>query len=84
MTDLPSLSAAPPHLRGQKHCPNIGAALVGNLLECYDFAVHGFMAAIIGKAFFPAGDPLYSRASVFRRVRRRLSLPSSSSLGPLH
>ena len=39
---------------------NIGAALVGNLLEWYDFAVYGFMAAMIGKAFFPATDPLNS------------------------
>jgi len=39
---------------------NIGAALVGNLLEWYDFAVYGFMAAMIGKAFFPAIDPLNS------------------------
>jgi MFS transporter, MHS family, proline/betaine transporter len=39
---------------------NIGAALVGNMLEWYDFAVYGFMAAMIGKAFFPATDPLSS------------------------
>jgi MHS family proline/betaine transporter-like MFS transporter len=39
---------------------NIGAALVGNMLEWYDFAVYGFMVAIIGKAFFPATDPLSS------------------------
>jgi MHS family proline/betaine transporter-like MFS transporter len=39
---------------------NIGAALVGNLLEWYDFAVYGFMAAMIGKAFFPVTDPLNS------------------------
>jgi MFS family permease len=34
----------------------VGAAVVGNVLEWYDFAVYGFMAGIIGRAFFPTGD----------------------------
>ncbi len=33
------------------------AAVVGNVLEWYDFAVYSFMAGIIGRNFFPSGDP---------------------------
>jgi MFS transporter, MHS family, proline/betaine transporter len=51
-------AAGGPAVVSMRH--NIGAALVGNLLEWYDFAVYGFMAAMIGKAFFPATDPLNS------------------------
>ncbi|MGD8320261.1 MAG: MFS transporter, partial [Gemmatimonadota bacterium] len=32
------------------------AAVVGNVLEWYDFAVYGYLAAIIGRTFFPSGD----------------------------
>jgi MHS family proline/betaine transporter-like MFS transporter len=34
----------------------VAAAVVGNVLEWYDFAVYGYVAAIIGRAFFPTGD----------------------------
>ncbi|HSG47960.1 MAG TPA: MFS transporter, partial [Longimicrobiales bacterium] len=33
------------------------AAVVGNVLEWYDFAVYSFLAGIIGQTFFPSGDP---------------------------
>ena len=49
---------AAPAIGQMRH--NIGAALIGNLLEWHDFAVYGFMAGIIGKAFFPTNDPLSS------------------------
>lgn len=32
------------------------AASIGNTLEWYDFAVYAFVAAVIGKNFFPSGD----------------------------
>jgi MHS family proline/betaine transporter-like MFS transporter len=35
----------------------VTAATVGNVLEWYDFAVYSFLAGIIGKTFFPSGDP---------------------------
>jgi MHS family proline/betaine transporter-like MFS transporter len=44
---------------------NIGAALIGNLLEWYDFAVYAFMAGLIGKNFFPSSDPLGSLLASF-------------------
>lgn len=34
----------------------VTAAVIGNVLEWYDFAVYAFVASIIGKQFFPAGD----------------------------
>lgn len=35
----------------------VAAAVVGNVLEWYDFAVYGYLAATIGRNFFPSGDP---------------------------
>lgn len=35
----------------------VATAVVGNVLEWYDFAVYSFMAGIIGRNFFPTGDP---------------------------
>ncbi|MGE5201516.1 MAG: MFS transporter, partial [Acidobacteriota bacterium] len=34
----------------------MAAAVIGNVLEWYDFAVYAFMAGIIGRNFFPSGD----------------------------
>jgi MHS family proline/betaine transporter-like MFS transporter len=34
----------------------VGAAVIGNVLEWYDFGVYGYVAAIIGRNFFPGGD----------------------------
>lgn len=33
------------------------AALLGNALEWFDFAVYGYVATPLGHAFFPAEDP---------------------------
>src|SRR5260221_2561469 len=43
----------------------VSAAVIGNVLEWYDFAVYGFMAGIIGKNFFPAGDEVSQLLSAF-------------------
>lgn len=32
------------------------ATLIGNFMEWFDFAVYGFVAVNIGRAFFPAGN----------------------------
>ncbi len=34
----------------------VTAAVIGNVLEWYDFGVYGYVAAIIGKNFFPGTD----------------------------
>jgi MHS family proline/betaine transporter-like MFS transporter len=44
------------------------ATLIGNFMEWFDFAVYGFVAAIIGATFFPASNPtaqLLSSLAVF-------------------
>jgi MHS family proline/betaine transporter-like MFS transporter len=41
------------------------AAVIGNVLEWYDFAVYAYMATIIAKQFFPAQDEISSLLSAF-------------------
>ncbi len=36
------------------------AGIVGNVVEWYDFALYGYLAAIIGRLFFPSEDPTAS------------------------
>ncbi|MFI0470822.1 MFS transporter [Saccharopolyspora sp. 5N102] len=36
------------------------AAVLGTVLEWYDFAIYGAMAAVIGRLFFPTDDPTVS------------------------
>ena len=38
----------------------VAAAIVGNMLELYDFVVYGFFATALAKAFFPTGDDVTS------------------------
>ncbi len=41
------------------------AAMVGNTLEWYDFAVYGFMASLLASHFFPADDEVTSLLAAF-------------------
>src|ERR1700733_12892294 len=41
------------------------AASVGQFFELYDFAIYGFFAVEIGRAFFPSTDPLTSLLGAF-------------------
>lgn len=43
----------------------VAAGTIGNILEWYDFSIHGFLAVQIGAAFFPTGDPLSQALSAF-------------------
>src|SRR5215470_11087884 len=43
----------------------VAAAVIGNVLEWYDFAVYAYMATVIAKKFFPAGDDVTSLLSTF-------------------
>src|SRR5215470_11145521 len=36
------------------------AAVIGNALEWYDFAVYGYFVTTISKLFFPSSDPIAS------------------------
>ena len=44
---------------------NVFAGIFGNVLEWYDFAVYGFLAPILGTAFFPADDQVASLLAAF-------------------
>lgn len=41
------------------------AGIAGNVMEWYDFAVYGFLAATIGPKFFPADQPSISVVAAF-------------------
>jgi len=43
----------------------IAAGAIGNVLEWYDFAVYGYFAAAIGRAFFPKEDAVAQVLSAF-------------------
>ena len=43
----------------------IAAAVIGNVLEWYDFSAYAFVATIIAKEFFPAGNDLAALLSTF-------------------
>ena len=43
----------------------VTAAAVGNVLEWYDFAVYGYVATLIAKNFFPAGNDTTALLSTF-------------------
>ena len=43
----------------------ISACVIGTVLEWYDFAIYGYFAAEIGRAFFPAGDKVAQILSAF-------------------
>src|SRR5688572_31553652 len=43
----------------------IAAGAVGNVLEWYDFAVYGYFAAAIGRAFFPSEDKVAQVLAAF-------------------
>jgi MFS transporter, MHS family, proline/betaine transporter len=43
----------------------VTAAVIGNVLEWYDFGVYGFLAAIIGRNFFPGKDPVTELLAAF-------------------
>jgi MHS family proline/betaine transporter-like MFS transporter len=41
------------------------AGIAGNVMEWYDFTVYGYFAAVIGRRFFPAEDPISSLLAAF-------------------
>src|SRR5207244_9963646 len=53
-------AGAPPSLSRM-----IVAAMIGNVLEWFDFVVYGFFAVTIAEVFFPAHDPTVSMLITF-------------------
>ena len=43
----------------------IAPAIIGNVLEWYDFALYGYFATIIAKLFFPTDNPFISLLATF-------------------
>ena len=43
----------------------VAAAVIGNVLEWYDFAVYAFVAIHIARKFFPAGDEVSALLATF-------------------
>src|SRR5262245_55272071 len=43
----------------------VSAAVIGNVLEWYDFAVYGYVAVILARKFFPPGDEITALLSTF-------------------
>jgi len=43
----------------------IGAGMIGNVLEWYDFAIYGFFAVEIGRQFFPNTSPVAQLLATF-------------------
>src|SRR5882757_4388225 len=43
----------------------VAAGAIGNVLEWYDFAVYGYFATAIGRAFFPSEDPVAQVLAAF-------------------
>lgn len=63
-------SAGAEGLEGAAHAPAgrtraLWSAVIGNILEWYDFAVYGFVALAIAKAFFPAENQTASLLATF-------------------
>lgn len=59
-SSLPETAKGPAHLRRV-----IGAGMIGNILEWYDFAIYGYFAAAIGRQFFPQEDAVAQLLSAF-------------------
>src|ERR1700681_854519 len=65
--DAPALPAAPVTLDAGAlragRMQAIAAAVIGNILEWYDFSIYAFVATIIAKQFFPAGNAIAAVSS---------------------
>jgi MHS family proline/betaine transporter-like MFS transporter len=69
---LATPAAAPARGRTGMHEPElaktrqaVAAAVIGNVLEWYDFAVYAFVAIYISRKFFPPGDEVGALLSTF-------------------
>jgi MHS family proline/betaine transporter-like MFS transporter len=58
-----SSTATSSHPTGTRRA--VTAAVIGNVLEWYDFAVYAFVATILARKFFPPGDEVTALLSTF-------------------
>ena len=59
------VSVTGPAISAAKHGRPVAAAILGNVIEWYDFAAYGFLARIIGEQFFPSKEPGVSLLATF-------------------
>ncbi len=64
-TAPPAKSAEAPHVASLARRRALGAAVIGNVLEWYDFAVYAFLATVLARIFFPSGDELSALLATF-------------------
>lgn len=62
---MTTLEAGKPSLNRRAIVMATSTAVLANVLEFYDFAVYAFVAAIIGRTFFPSHDPMASLLASF-------------------
>lgn len=59
------LGAAAKALATPQRKRSVLAAIMGNILEWYDYAVYGYFAIVLGKTFFPAANEITMLLSTF-------------------
>jgi MHS family proline/betaine transporter-like MFS transporter len=64
-TASPTQSAETPQAGALARRRAVGAAVIGNVLEWYDFAVYAFLATVLARKFFPGGDELSALLATF-------------------
>jgi MHS family proline/betaine transporter-like MFS transporter len=64
-TESLSLTTEQPQVKRQSTSKVIRAAVVGTVVEYYDFGMYGYMATMIGALFFVADDPNASLLGTF-------------------
>jgi MFS transporter, MHS family, proline/betaine transporter len=57
--------SATPERTHQNRVKAVGSAVLGNVMEWYDFAIYAFFATIIAEKFFPSEDPNVSILAAF-------------------
>ena len=62
MGELKRMQAGQSRLSSRKA---VTAAVMGNLLEWYDFAIYGYLATIVARNFFPKGDEMTALLATF-------------------
>lgn len=62
---FPADGAQPVQMSPSQQRKIVFAAVIGNLLEFFDFTVYSYFALTIGKQFFPAHDPITSSLLAF-------------------
>src|SRR3982074_721952 len=61
----------------------VSAAVIGNVLEWYDFGVYAYVAAIIARKFFPGQDEVTGRCRCECHDARHVRMGASRTARPV-